>query len=296
VSAMVVSPKERAHHLERAITAATPRIVALLGGNTALADRVKAVTLGVVARDQRIAECTPESVVRSVLQICEWGLDPSPQRGQAYIVPRSVRTRSGEWQKRAAAQLGYKGALTLAYRSPRLLSVDAVVVRATDDFVVTRGTSPNIHHAYRPNDDRGAVVLLYFAARLTPAEGNVWHVDDMTVDAVNAVRDRSDGWKAFQAHRIKSNPWDSDWDEMAKKTMLIRGLKQCPVGEDTLRAIETDLDDHRGMRRASMDLDAEDVSPSRTDELKTKLGVQTTDVLDADYEEDEGIDADDGAS
>ena len=57
----------------------------------------------------------------------------------------------------------------------------------------------------------------------------------MGVAAVERIRDRSSAWKLFKAGKIKSTPWQTDFDEMAKKTVARRHSKTLPMS--------TDLDD-----------------------------------------------------
>lgn len=287
VSGALVKNTEAQAHLVKLLDAAKSRLAALVPPGVSV-ERVNAITLNMFSRDPSLRECTPESIVRGVTQIVEWGLDPSPKMGQAFLIARNVKVRGKGYQRRAEAQLGYKGVLAKAYRNPRILSVSAVVVHERDQFDIERGTHPAVFHKYKPSEDRGKPSGLYFASRLAPAEGDVWAVDEMTVDEVNAIRDRSDGYRAFKAGRIKSHPWDWAWSEMARKTMLVRGLKQCPIDDAFRAALEADPDDYRGVA-------AEERTSSRTDDLKSKLGVTPSDVIDAEIEDEEEDESDAGS-
>lgn len=274
MSGAIVRNTESSAHLAKLLDQATPRLVALVPPGMSV-ERIKAVTMNVYARDPNVRECTPASVVQAIVQITEWGLDVSPKLGQAFIIPRNVKVRGGGWEKRAEAQLGYKGILAKAYRCERILSVNSVVVHEHDVFRISRGTTPSVQHSYQPSTTRGEPSGLYFVARLTPATSEVWSVDEMSVADVNAIRDRSDGFRAFKAGRIKSHPWDWAWDEMARKTMLIRGLKQCPIDDGFRAALEKEPDDFRGV--------AAEEGSSRAADIKARLGVPAT--VDTDGEE-----------
>lgn len=266
------------------LEAARPRL-AMLIPTTVGQDRVLAVIQNIVARDEKIRECTPSSVVRAVVQSAELGLDPSPKLGQVWFIPRSAKVRGTDrWEKICEMQIGYKGALKKAYECERILSVDAVPVHEADRFEIHRGTHPDILHEYKLGE-RGPILGCYFAARLTPHEGNVWRVDHMNLADLLAIRDRSDGWRAFKAGRIKSTPWDTDQEEMMRKVMLVRGLKTCPISDAFRAALEADADDFRSARRASTEPTT--TGSTRDADLKAKLGVTpaAVEVPDAEYED-----------
>jgi recombination protein RecT len=277
MSTAIVHNRESASELARLLDAARPRLAMVIPKDMSV-DRVIGVIQNEFARNPRLRECDPPSVVRAVVQATELGLDPSPKLGQVWFIPRGKKVK-GEWRQTCEMQLGYKGALKKAYESDRILSVDAVVVCANDRFEIQRGTHPDVVHEYKL-DARGDVVGAYFAARLTPHEGNIWRVDHMTLDEIVSIRDRSDGYRAFKAGRIKSNPWETDFDEMARKTMLVRGLKTCPISDSFRAALEADADDMRAAHAASQE------PSTRAADLKSKLGITPPDAVDADVEED----------
>lgn len=266
----LVRHEEMRTELAQRLKGARDRIAAIIPRDMS-ADRIIGVIQNEWARNERLRECTPDSIVAAVVQSAELGLDPSPKLGQVWFIPR---------RGRCEMQIGYKGILKKAYECERILSVDAVLVREGDEYRITRGTNPSVHHVQ--SDNRGKFVALYFVARLTPADGNVWKVDDMPLEEAYAIRDRSDGWRAFKAGRTKSNPWQTDEGEMLRKTMLIRGLKQCPISDSFRAALEADADDMRAARREAQE-------PSkRVQDMKDKLRAP---VVDAEIED---IDPDDG--
>lgn len=277
----LVRNTDAAAELGRLLDAARPRLAMIVPRGMSV-DRVCGVIQNEFARNPRLRECDPPSVVRAVVQCAELGLDPSPKLRQAAFVPRRVNVKGKGPQTRCELQIMYLGWVVKAYESPRILSLDVVLVHEKDRFELQRGTHPDVLHEYGFTE-RGPVIGAYFAARLAPAEGNVWKVDSMTIAEIEAIRDQSDGWRAFKAGRIRSTPWKEHEDEMRKKTMLTRGLKICPLSEGAKAALEVDSDDFRASRAASV----EPVRASRGGELKAKLG-----VVDVEGEEvaDDGLD------
>jgi recombination protein RecT len=120
----------------------------------------------------------------------------------------------------------FRGLMKLAYNTGEIKSLVIETVQIGDSFNYspTRDDSPIVHeiNLLKP---RGEIYAVYALARLKDG-GIITEV--MTVPDVNRIRDRSDGFKAFKAGRIRSTPWDSDWGEMARKTVFRRLTKHLP--------------------------------------------------------------------
>jgi len=67
---------------------------------------------------------------------------------------------------------------------------------------------------------RGEIIGAYATAHLKA--GGPPLIAVMSLEEIHARRARSSGWKAFEAGKIKSTPWDTDFEAMARK---------CPIRE-----------------------------------------------------------------
>lgn len=123
-----------------------------------------------------------------------------------------------------------RGLLKLSYQSGDIKSLVVETVRANDnfDYSPTRSAEP-IRHEIDLRRPRGEVFAAYALAELKSG-GIVFEV--MTVEDINRIRDRSDAWKAFKAGKIKSTPWSTDWQEMARKTVFRRLSKYLPSSNE----------------------------------------------------------------
>ncbi|MBA8904889.1 recombinase RecT [Aminobacter ciceronei] len=123
-----------------------------------------------------------------------------------------------------------RGLLKLAYNSGKIKSLVVEVVRDADffDYQPTRAAEPLIHKIDLKSK-RGDIYAVYALATLI--DGGILH-EVMTLEDVNRIRDRSDAWKAFQAKKIKSTPWHTDWSEMARKTAFRRLSKYLPSSSE----------------------------------------------------------------
>jgi recombination protein RecT len=107
--------------------------------------------------------------------------------------------------------------------------IQAHTVRANDDFSYELGLEPKLHHVPAKHD-RGDPVYFY----------GVFHTKDggygfevMSLEDVQAHAKRYS--KAYD-----SGPWKTNFEEMAKKTVLKRALKYAPLKSDFVRAVAAD--------------------------------------------------------
>ncbi|NJL06843.1 MAG: hypothetical protein HC900_00205 [Methylacidiphilales bacterium] len=139
-----------------------------------------------------------------------------------------------------------RGLLKLAWQSGAIKAIVVELVRDKDIFShePTNPARP-ISHIIDHRAERGEVFAVYAIAELK--DGGIVH-EVMSVHDVNRIRDRSDGYKAFKAGKIKENPWNSDWPEMGRKTVFRRISKYLPSspdreGKDPLRAASERIDE-----------------------------------------------------
>ena len=144
----------------------------------------------------------------------------------------------------AQFQLGYKGLIDLAYRSGEVEVIQAHVVHENDKFNVQYGLEPKLEHV--PADkDRGEAVKVY-AVFKTKSGGYGFEV--MSMEDV-----RNHAAKYSKAYSTSFSPWKSNFEEMAKKTVLKKVLKYAPLKSDFIRemtqdeTIKTDLDSDMSM-------------------------------------------------
>ena len=186
-------------------------------------DRFSRVLYTAVQQQPKLLGYKVDDVIREAMKVAQLGLLTDPHLGEAYVIP----SRDGP-----QARIGYRGMLKLCRQSGMVSAVQAHAVHENDEFLMSLGTDPSITH--RPTfGDRGKVIGYYAAARFN--DGTI-DFEPMDIEAIHRIRDRSDGWKAFKAGRIKSTPWATDEGEMARKTVLRRLLKRLPLSPDLATA------------------------------------------------------------
>lgn len=190
-----------------------------------------------VTQHPRLLDCDPIAVFNEVSKAAALGLYLDPQLGEAYLI-----TGFSNGRYVPQLRLGYRGMIKLARQSGSIASVYAHDVCQNDKFRMALGTDKRIEHEPDYMTDRGEIGLYYAVVRFADGETDF---EPMSLKEIHRIRDRSDGWKAFKAGKIKSTPWGTDEGEMAKKTVLRRLLKRLPQSPEIAEALRIDDDDFR---------------------------------------------------
>lgn len=218
----------------------------------------------------RLKECTPASMLGAVMTSLQLGLEPAGPLGHAYLVPFQRSKKVGdEWQRWYEVQLilGYRGLVKLARDSGEVATVEARCVHANDLFRLEYGLHPALEHTPTINGDPGKLIAVYAIARFTGGSGGDVQFEVMSAAQVEGIRNRS---------KVKSEqgPWTTDYEEMARKTVVRRLAKMLPLSIKAADAIAQDDAAEFGDGNGVVSLPAEDeVRPpvSRTQALKGRL-------------------------
>ncbi len=189
-------------------------------------DRFSRMVLSAISSNPKLADCTPQSFLGAMMTAAQLGVEPNTALGQAYIIPYK-----NHGVMEAQFQLGYKGLIDLAYRSGEVSIIQAQVVYANDEFHYELGLDPTLKHI-PAQKDRGEAVA-YYAIFKTKDGGYGFEV--MSVDDI-----RAHAKKYSKAYSSGTSPWQTNFDEMAKKTVLKRVLKYAPLKSDFVRGITAD--------------------------------------------------------
>ena len=174
----------------------------------------------------------PRLIFREVSKAAGLGLLLDPLLGEGYIVTAyNYKTKKTEPQLR----VGYKGMNKLARQAGNVAGIYAHEVHALDDVECDLGFPKVFHHRPRLFGDRGDIIG--YVAMITFKDGT-FDFEPMSVEQCQAIRDRSDAWKAYKDGKIKSTPWATDESEMSKKTALRRLMKRQDQSPELVGAIK----------------------------------------------------------
>jgi len=189
-------------------------------------ERFTRIMLSALSVNPKLGSCTPASFLGAMMTSAQLGMEVNTPLGQAYVLPYM-----NKGVMEAQFQLGYKGLIDLAYRSGEVEVIQAHVVYANDEFECEYGLDPKLSH--KPaSGDRGEAVKVY-AVFKTKSGGFGFEV--MSMDDV-----RKHAAKYSKAYNSGFSPWKTNFEEMAKKTVLKRVLKYAPLKSDFVRAAVQD--------------------------------------------------------
>mgnify|MGYP000857317526 FL=1 len=190
-------------------------------------ERFTRIVLSALSTNPKLAETTPQSFLGAMMTAAQLGLEPNTPLGQAYLIPyRNKDILECQFQ------LGYKGLIDLAYRSGQISVIQAHTVYANDEFEYELGLEPKLRHVPCKNADKGEPVWFY---GMFKTKDGGFGFEVMSVEDV-----RRFAKKYSKAYSSSYSPWTTNFEEMAKKTVLKRALKYAPLKTEFVRGLSAD--------------------------------------------------------
>lgn len=189
-------------------------------------ERFTRITLSALSANPQLAQTTQNSFLGAMMTAAQLGMEPNTPLGQAYLIPfRNKGVLECQFQ------LGYKGLIDLAYRSGEVTTIQAQVVYENDEFEYALGLEPQLKHIPAMSN-RGEPI--YFYAVFKTKDGGfgfeVMSVEDVKLHAQ----------KYSKSFNSAYSPWKTNFEEMAKKTVLKKVLKYAPMKTDFARGLSAD--------------------------------------------------------
>ena len=210
------------------------------------AERFTRIALSAVSNTPKLAQCTAPSFIGAMMNAAQLGLEPNTPLGQAYLIPYENKKKG---VTECQFQIGYKGLVDLAYRSGEVKTVGAQIVYENDEFDFEFGLEPKLKH--KPaKSNRGEPAWVYAMFKLiNGGEG-------FEVMSIENIREHAKKY----SKSYNSGPWQTNFEEMAKKTMIKKVLKYAPLKSDFVRAMAAD-----GTVKTDIASDMSEVAPIDTD-------------------------------
>nr|DAH80638.1 MAG TPA: RecT protein [Caudoviricetes sp.] len=177
------------------------------------ANSFMANVMTLVSNDSYLADSEPMSIMSGALTAATLNLGLDKNLGYAYLVPfNSKNKQTGKWEKKAQFVLGYKGYIQLAQRSGKYKSLNVIEVYDGELISWNRLTE---EFDFDPNGKQSDEVIGYvgYFELLNGFKKTVyWTKQEIEMHRISNSKDK-DKTKL-------SGVWASDYDAMARKTVL----------------------------------------------------------------------------
>ena len=201
--------------------------------STITADRFTRMATTAVTMNPKLGKCTPSSFIGAMLQAAALGLEPNTPLGQAYLIPykRNFKDDAGKWHQvdEVQFQIGYRGLIELAHRSGEFKSIEAHIVYENDEFEYELGLEPKLKHKPAMSN-RGEMVWVYAVYKL---QSGGYGFEVMSKEDIEIHRDKYSQAKSY-------SPWKTNFESMAKKTVIKQALKYAPLKSEFVKAMNNE--------------------------------------------------------
>ena len=168
----------------------------------------------------------PDEFVSALNNVLLTGMTLNPTLNVAYLVP---------YKGVVQMQTSYMGKKSYAINTGLCKDIDCSLVFKGEEFAISKGTNPSIKHIPNPWASHIADTLLGGYYVITYSSGKI-AFDTMSKEDIEAIKKRSPSVGSG-----KQSPWDTDYFEMCKKTLINRAYKQLPkigMSPEAQRALE----------------------------------------------------------
>lgn len=194
---------------------------ALVLPDTLTPERLTRIALTEARRNPELATCDPTSFAGALMVCAQLGLEPASGLDKVYLIPRNNRKNQ---TKEVQVMLGYKGMIELARRSGDVVSLEAFCIYENEYFEVEYGSKKFLRH--KPLIfGKGKLIGVYAIAELTRG---AHQFVVMSLEEVDKIKERG-GDKSF-------SPWKTDYEEMAKKSVIKKLFKYLPASTQVKEA------------------------------------------------------------
>jgi len=179
-------------------------------------ERFCRIAITALTRTPKLADCTQESLMKCLLDLSAFGLEPDGRR--AHLIP---------YKDQCTLIIDWKGLAELAMRSGIIAKLHADIVCENDVFEYDLGEV--VRHTVNWKAPRGA---MYAAYALAVTKDGAKFCAVLTKDEIDGIRGRS--------RSGNNGPWVTDYNEMAKKTAFRRLAKWLPLSAEFRDAQDKD--------------------------------------------------------
>jgi len=190
-------------------------------------DRLTRLAMTTIRTTPALKDADVGSLLGAVMQAAQLGLEPGLM-GHCYLLPFNNKNKG---IKEVQFIIGYKGMIDLARRSGHIKSIYAHAVYSNDEFDYELGLESKLVHKPTMNADKGDFVGAYAVAHF---KDGGYQFEFMSKADIEKRKGRS------KAANSKFSPWTSDYEEMAKKTVVRHMWKYLPISVEVQQQVAYD--------------------------------------------------------
>lgn len=209
-------------------------------------ERFQRVALTAFNSNPKLQKCSTSSFLAAMMTSAQLGLEPNTPLGQAYLIP---------YGNSVQFQIGYQGIIDTCYRTGEFNGIGAYEVYENDEFDLSYGINPTVKHKPAIRGDRGAIIGYYGYYSLKSGGSGVFYM----------TKENAEKWGQKFSKTFGSGPWQTDFDAMAKKTVLKQALKYAPKSIEMSKVLSTDETTREDFEKPLEDADTIPVSWNEID-------------------------------
>lgn len=196
--------------------------------------RFARIALTAVSSNPKLAQAciaSPQTFIGAMMSAAQLGLEPNTSLGKAYLLPyQNTDKNTGMKVLQVQFQIGVYGYVDLAFRSGLVESITAETRYEKDFWEYEKGLDEKLRHIPYDKGDPGKSVGYYAVIKMKDGAKATCYMPKFRV-LEHAKRFSKSYNKSKDAF---SGPWATDFDAMARKTVLLQALKFVPkASEDT---------------------------------------------------------------
>ncbi len=231
--------------------------LAHVAGKFLTPDRMLTLCVNAVKKTPLLLQCEPQSVLGAMMASAALGLEPNTVQQQAFLIPYKQNRKVGDqWVStyECQFQVGYRGFITLGYRSPYIDSMSAEAIHKGDHFKPMQGSKVFLEYI-KSLEERGPLVGAFSHVALKNGRESMCV---LPLEEVMKIRGRSETFRALLAkwenassdgekrkaqQKLDDTPWVLWEDDMAAKSAIKKHAKGLPIASSDALIAAASIDD-----------------------------------------------------
>lgn len=170
-----------------------------VAGKILTPEKMLRLTTHAIRQTPLLAACTPESVLGAMMIATGLSLEPNTPLGHCAFIPyrRRIKGQHG-WYTRLECQfqIMYKGFITLAHRSPKLITLQAESIHTKDVFERMLGTESHLRFQ-QARSNRGPIDGAFAYSKIHGEYGEGEISIYLPLDEVHKIRGKSETYRTL---------------------------------------------------------------------------------------------------